>query len=203
MEIPDWLRGMAAKVAQGAKLIPSEQDNLRARQKSYAERRTNVYDRKTAVEDDVRKLEARLLKLDARRQTEHGILQRATVKEMQAVGVQLKGKEQLLTQAITDIADLDTLISNLDQLLSGQPVRAEDWDEVGVDMEDLLQDAAEAAKAREQVQGLAGREQRDLAGEVHVDELLGEIRGPAQAVDADTDQLLKRAKQKQSPEPEA
>ncbi len=133
----------------------------------------------------------------------HGILQRATVKEMQAVGVQLKGKEQLLTQAITDIADLDTLISNLDQLLSGQPVRAEDWDEVGVDMEDLLQDAAEAAKAREQVQGLAGREQRDLAGEVNVDELLGEIRGPAQAVDADTDQLLKRAKQKQSPEPEA
>jgi hypothetical protein len=70
-------------------------------------------------------------------------------------------------------------------------------------MEDLLQDAAEAAKAREQVQGLAGREQRDLAGEVNVDELLGEIRGPAQAVDADTDQLLKRAKQKQSPEPEA
>jgi hypothetical protein len=203
MKIPEWLRDMSAKVAQGANLIPSEQDNLLARQKAYAERRTNVYDRKTSLEDDVRKLEGKLLKLDARRQSEHGILQRATVKEMQAVGVQLKGKEQQLNQAITDIADLDTLIGNLDQLLSGQPVRAEDWDEVGVDMEDLLQDAAEAAKAREQVQGLAGRDQRDLAGEVNVDELLGEIRGPARTVDADTDQLLKRAKLRHSPEPEA
>lgn len=202
MELPKWLSGIASKVAQGMALVPSEQDHLRARRKACADKVTGVYDRKTALEDDVRRLESRLLKLDARRQSEHGVLQRATAREMQAVVGQLKAKEQHLQQAITDIADLDQMISHLDSLLHGQPVTSSDWDELAVDLEGLMDETREAGQARRQVQGLSPLEQPDLAGDGDVEEALSEIRGPSPSADPALEDRLKQLRQRRPTETE-
>ncbi len=202
MELPEWLRSLATKVAHGAKLIPSEQDTLRAKKTAHEQRRTDTYDRKTSLEEEVRRLEARLLKLDAKRRSEHGVLQRATVREMQAAGVQLKSKETQLHQAISDIADLDLIIGQIEHLLTGRPIRAEDWDEVGLDREQQLTEEAEVAQAREQVQGLREREPRDLEGEVDLEALMGEIRGAPAEPDPATKEMIRNLKERQPEQPE-
>jgi hypothetical protein len=203
MEFPEWMRGMATGVAKGLNLVPSERDRLLAEKARREKARVDVFDRKAAIEDDVRRLEARLLKLDSKRQAEHGVIARATLKEMQLAGVQLKAKETQLHEALDQIADLDLLIGQIEKILTGRPITAEDWDGVGVEREEQLAEESDAAKARAQVQSLGDRELRDLESEVDVDSILGEIRGTDSKGDAATEEILRQIKSRQATDPDA
>lgn len=177
MKLPDWIQSATSRVANGLKLAPSDLKRLRGEKDRYDRLRRESYDQKTALEEDVRRLEGRLLKLDTKRQAEHGVIARATQREMQLAADQLKEKERLLHESLDQIGDLDLMACHLDRLLGGRPITAEDWDSVGLDREEQLARESEAAKARQQVERLGLRELRDPGDPGDVERVLGEIRG--------------------------
>lgn len=203
MKLPDWIQAAASRAAKGLKLVPSDLDRVRGEKDRYERLRRDNHDQKASLEDDVRKLEAKLLKLDAKRQAEHGVIARATQREMQMTAIELKEKEKLLHEALDRIADIELMLGQLVRLVSGRPIAAEDWDSVGLDREEQIAEENEAAKAREQVERLGGREVRNLDEAVDLDAMLGEIRGAPVAGDPETEEMVKKLKARPEPEPEA
>lgn len=202
MKLPDWLQAATSHMAKGLKLVPSDLDRIRSERDRYERMRREGYDQKTALEEEVRKLEARLLKLDTKRQAEHGVIARATQREMQLAAVQLKEKEKLLHEALDRIGEIDLMSGHLERLLTGRVIKAEEWDAIGLDREEQIAEESEANKARQQVERLGDRELREVGTSVDLEAMLGEIRGTPAPIDPATEEVVRKLKLKDRAEPE-
>lgn len=202
MQLPDWIRSAAERAAKGLKLVPTDIDRLKSQMAQYEQNLQDACDRQAALELEIRKIENQLLKLDEKRQKEHGAIARAALREMQVVGAQHQTKENQLHEAIDLRADLNLMISRIDLLLAGKPIKADQWDDIGFQLETLHDEDSEAKKARKEVEDAPSSQLRNLDGEVNVDSILGEIRGETSPQDPRTDSLLRKIKRRDDLEAE-
>lgn len=176
MDIPNWLREFINKAVEGLRLTPSEMEELGTRKRIYTGNRRNLVDSKTEMVTEVLRIEAQLRRLDDRRQTQHGVLQRATTREMQGLATQLDRKEKDLYRVLDHIQGIDLMVDRIDRLLGNDPIDESTWEDIGSRIEETIEETGHANVARGKVEVIKEPEHADSGPRVDLEPILTEIR---------------------------
>jgi len=175
MDIPNCLREFINKAVETLRLTPSEMEELETRKRTYTGNRRNLVDSKTEMEAEVQRIEAQLRRLDDRRQTQHGVLQRATTREMQGLATQLGTKEKDLYRVLDHIQEIDLMVGQIDRLLGNDPIDEWTWEGIGSRIEETIEETRHAKEARRKVEVIKEPEHADSGAQGNLERRLAEI----------------------------
>jgi len=186
---------LAARLAQGLGLKPSEVQRLKAHAANLEQNQRDTQDRWEALKEEIRRVEARLMKKKGEYEAAHGLVQKMVGEEIEQLFAQLDRKTDQMRLVSRNASAIAMTLDKLRELehASADGVKEGQLDDITDRLEGAVAELQQADTALSDLErvGYKGREQARPDLERRLSEIEG-ARSPAAPLSSGTIERLKQ-----------